>query len=96
MARPKPFAVQLEHEIKVYTGSEAWGDRLTEVFEDQVRGEQTYLESQVRVIRQELRSVFKFIRNEFMHNLLEADEASAYAILFRIARLRTAMQGSPT
>jgi len=81
--------VQLEHEIKMRTGSEAWGDKLTEVFVVKIRAEQSFLESHVRTFRQQLRSVFKFIRNDFMHNLLEADEASTYAMLFRIARVRS-------
>jgi len=86
--------VQLEHEIKIYTGSEAWGNQLVEVFVEKIRAEKNFLESFVRTFRQELRTVFKFIRNEFMHNLLQADEVSAHAVLFRIARVRSVLQGS--
>jgi hypothetical protein len=85
--------VQLEHEIKTCTGSEAWGDQLVEAFVGKMRAERIFLESYVRTFRQELRTVFKFIRNDFMHNLREADEASAHAILFRIARVRSMLSG---
>lgn len=83
---------QLETEIKAYTGSQSWGDRLTEELVSKLRDEDKILESYVRVLRQELRTVFKFIRNDYMHNLRDADEASAFAILFRIARVRSALK----
>jgi hypothetical protein len=83
---------QLETEIKAYTGSRSWGDRLTEELVSKLRDENKILESYLRVLRQELRTVFKFIRNDYMHNLRDADEASAFAILFRIARMRSALK----
>jgi hypothetical protein len=69
--------VQLEHEIRVYTRSDAWGDRLTEEFVVTIGGQKKFLESYLRTFRQEIRTVFKLIRNDFMHNLREADEAAA-------------------
>jgi hypothetical protein len=84
--------VQLEHEIRVYTRSDAWGDRLTEEFVVRLRGQKKFLESYLRTFRQEMRTVFKLIRNDFMHNLREADEVAAYAVLFRIARLRSVLK----
>lgn len=83
--------VQLEHEIKVKLGSQAWGDRLTEAYIGLLRGRGGLLESQVRNYRQELRAVFKLIRNDFMHNLSDADEASALTILIRVARARSTL-----
>lgn len=84
--------VQLEHEIRVRTGADAYGDKLVELFIEKVRSDKKYLESFVRSFRQELRAVFKFIRNDFMHNLREADSASALAVLFRVARVRSLLQ----
>lgn len=81
--------VQLEHEIRVRAGVDAFGDRLVELFIEQIRSEKRHLESYLRTLRQELRAVFKFIRNDFMHNLREADVASSLALLVRIARVRT-------
>jgi hypothetical protein len=78
--------VQLEHEIRAYTGTDAFGDKLVELFMDKVRSEKRFLESYVRSFRQELRTVFRFIRNDFMHNLREADSATTLAVLFRVAR----------
>jgi hypothetical protein len=80
--------VQLEHEIRMYTGTDAFGDSLVERFIDQARSERRFLESYLRSFRQELRTVFRFIRNDFMHNLREADSAATLAVLFRVARAR--------
>lgn len=84
--------VQLEHEIRGQTRSDAFGDKLVELFVETIRSEKRHLESHIRTVRQELRALFKFIRNEFMHNLLDADRAATLAILFRVARLRNLLQ----
>lgn len=81
--------MQLEHEIKVQIHSEQWGDKLTDLFVNTLRTNKKTLESNVRTLRQELRAIFKLIRNDYMHNLVDADEATAYTILFRIARIRS-------
>jgi hypothetical protein len=81
--------VQLEDEIRKYVGSNSWGDRLVEEFVSKLREEKRILESYLRMLRQELRTLFKFIRNDLLHNLREADEVAAYAMLFRIARARS-------
>ena len=80
--------MQLEHEIKLQIKSDAWGDRLIDEFVRYLPEKRQLLESTVRTFRQELRSVFKLIRNEYMHNLSEADETSALVILLRISRVR--------
>lgn len=79
--------VTLEDRIKDATKCESWGDRLTEAYIDLLRSRKEILESAVRTFRQELRSVFKLIRNDFMHNLSTADEGTALVILARISRL---------
>jgi hypothetical protein len=42
-----------------------------------------------------LRALFKFVRNEHMHNLFEAGMITAYTILFRVARIRTMLGKAP-
>lgn len=81
--------VQLEHEIKTKLSSTLYGDRLSEAFVEKLRSDGVELESTIRAYRQELRSVFKLIRNNYMHNLAESDEVNTYIILFRIARVRS-------
>jgi hypothetical protein len=88
--------VCLEHEIRKYLGSILWGNPLVEECVSKLRGEKKLLESYLRTFRQELRTIFKFIRNDFMHNLREADEVAAYAMLFRIARARAMLKIAST
>lgn len=84
--------VQLEHEIKTALSSASYGDHLTDEFIEKLRAHGGELESTIRVYRQELRSVFKLIRNNYMHNLTESDEVTTYTILFRIARVRSMLK----
>jgi len=85
----KTACVQLEYEIKTELGLQQYGDRLAESFINKLRSTKNYLESDIRMFRQELRGLFKLIRNEYMHNLVDADVIVACAILFRIARVRS-------
>ena len=84
--------VQFEDEIKKYLDSSRWGNVLVEEFIVKLRDREGVLESYLRTYRQELRTVFKFIRNDFMHNMRDADEAAAYAMLFRITRAKSMLK----
>ena len=84
--------VQLEHEIKGLIDSRTWGDRLVEEFIKYMGEETKSLESSIRTYRQELRTIFKLIRNDYMHNLQEIDGLAAYCILFRISRARSVIK----
>lgn len=81
--------ISLEHRIKTWLASDRWGDSLVEDFISKLRETGEYLESQLRVLRGEIRMAFKFIRNDFMHNFVDVDETQARAVLFRIARIQT-------
>lgn len=84
--------VQLEHEIKLELGSKAWGDKLTNAFINHLQSRNKILESDIRTFQQELRSLFKLIRNDFMHNLANVDDTSALVALVRVARVRSVVQ----
>jgi hypothetical protein len=83
--------VTLEHSIKTKLESNKYGDRLTDEFFDHLRNEENVLESSLRTYSQELRRVFKLVRNLYMHNLNTIDEPTALVLLFRIARVKTAV-----
>jgi len=84
--------VTLEHSIKAKLESNTWGDRLTEEFLESLRDEEKVLESALRTYSQELRTVFKLVRNVFMHNLNKTDESTAVVLLFRISRVKSAIE----
>ena len=81
----------LESQIKIWLGSKKWGDRLVEELISKLREEDKILESELRIFRGHIRSAFKFIRNHFMHNLVEIDEIQCRAILFRLVRIKSAL-----
>lgn len=83
--------VSLEHSIKKRLDSDTWGSQLTDDFCEYIRREEKVLESWLRAYSQELRTIFKFIRNLYMHNLVTIDESTAMSLLFRISRVKTAL-----
>lgn len=83
--------VTLEHVIKAKLKSNKFGDRLTDEFLNYLRDEESILESSLRTYHQELRTVFKLVRNLFMHNINTIDESAAIVLMFRISRVKTAI-----
>jgi hypothetical protein len=84
--------VTLEHRIKTSLDSERWGDTLVEEFLSRLRSTGNYIESYLRTLRGQIRSVFKFIRNDFMHNFVDIDETQCRAVLFRLARVQVELE----
>jgi hypothetical protein len=81
--------VQLEQEVKQLLHADEFGNKLVERLADYIGTSGEHLESFRRTYRQEMRSIFKTIRNHYMHNLVDADFAQAEVMLFRIARARS-------
>lgn len=79
--------IGLEVRIKKYLGSQRYGDKLVEEYISQIRTKGNFIESFIRTFRGELRSVFKFIRNDFMHNFIDINRTQANSILIRISRV---------
>lgn len=81
--------VGLEHRIKTWLNSDRWGDSLVEEFVLRLREEGDHPNTHIQVLRGQLRTAFKFIRNDFMHNLVNVDETQCRAFLFWLARVQT-------
>jgi hypothetical protein len=79
--------VEIEYDIKTWLGTDAFGVKLIEAFSARLTRD-GYLNTFVRTLRTELRLTFRFIRNEFAHNIVELDVAAGKANLLRLARLR--------
>ena len=79
--------VTLEDSIKRHLGSTRFGAKLGEEFIQYLRSESNILESSIRSYSQELRMVFKFIRNVYAHNIVQIDETGALVLLLRIYRV---------
>ena len=80
-------AVTLEDSIRRLLGSTRIGSKLGEEFIQHLRNEDNILESSIRSYSQDLRMVFRFIRNEYAHNIVQIDEAGALVLLLRIYRV---------
>lgn len=81
--------VCLEHRLKTWLKSDRWGDSLVEEFMARLRDGGEYPNTHMRVLRGQIRTAFKFIRNDFMHNFVDVDETQCRAVLFRLARVQT-------
>lgn len=80
--------VRMEYQIKSTLASTQWGERLIEELVDRLRKSGVLVNTQEKVIRGLVRGVFKFIRNEYMHNFVDLDAAQCSALLLRIARAK--------
>jgi len=79
--------VTLEDSIKRHLGSTRFGAKLGEEFIQYLRNEANIPESSIRSYSQELRMVFKFIRNVYAHNIVQIDETGALVLLLRIYKV---------
>lgn len=79
--------VILETELKSLAKSQQYGERLLNALFKRDELNCLFFPSFLRVMRTEIRAVFKFVRNEFMHNRRELEANQCSAILARISKL---------
>jgi hypothetical protein len=77
--------VLLETRIKTTTQSQLYGARLIEQFTAELAPR--IIAAQLKVLRAELRTAFRFIRNDFMHNTRVLQEDQCIAILMRLSEV---------
>lgn len=80
----REVAILFEFKLKQFHNTDKFGDKLIGLHIDKCQeGNNGKLNAGIKVYRQELRTINKYIRNEFVHNLKSIDEAQFKAILFR-------------
>lgn len=79
--------VLLETMLRRATGSKQYGLRLVDIYIRRLAGERRLSTASIRRLRTDLRSAFKFIRNEFAHQFTEVPQDRALALLSRLAFL---------
>jgi hypothetical protein len=77
----------LETALKEATGSSKYGLRLVDIFVEKLENDQRYTDASVKRFRTDLRTAFKFIRNEFAHRTADVPRDRALALLVRFAAL---------
>lgn len=81
----RELGVTIESRLRQALGSKLHGLQLVEAFIRQLRDPKQYIQARVKVLRGDLRTAFKFIRNEFAHNVVDISKARAYALVSRLS-----------
>jgi hypothetical protein len=87
--------VFLETRLRTATGSKQVGIRLVDIYVRRLARERRFNIASIRRIRTDLRSAFKFIRNEFAHQSIEIPQDRALALLSRLASLIELVETNP-
>lgn len=80
----RDLGAALEMRMREFVGSDGYGLALVEKYIGAVLASGNYLPARVKSLRQELRAVFKFVRNEFAHQLVDLDPSRGYALISRL------------
>lgn len=83
----------LEWSIKTRLRTTSYGEQLINEFMDSVNVREEHAEVRRRTLHQDLRAIFKLIRNRFAHVLIDIDETGAMVNLARIAWIRHELLG---
>jgi hypothetical protein len=77
----------IESRMRQFTESELWGQKLVELFMKRLEENGYYVGAGLKTLRGELRTAFKFIRNDFAHQVVQLPRPRALALLGRMCRL---------
>jgi hypothetical protein len=91
-AAVRDACILLETRLRQISGSREHGQRIVDIATAALRRIYRVPEGMLRALRAELRAVFKFTRNEYAHNLVDASAEQGAAILLRISRLLQLLQ----
>ncbi len=75
----------LENRLRELTSSDLYVENLVKHFISKLKESGQYSFADLKVLDGQLRSVFKFVRNDYMHNLKTITEEQCYAILGRLS-----------
>ncbi|WP_326550116.1 hypothetical protein [Micromonospora sp. NBC_01813] len=79
----RELGVIIESRIRSLTGSAEYGIRLVDGF-FQGSATQSLLNTGAKILRSELRTAFKFVRNEFAHNVIDLPRPRAMSLIGRM------------
>jgi hypothetical protein len=85
-AAVREACLHLEARLRTIVGQKNLsGQKLIEKFISQLNSSDKFISAYVKVLRGDLRTAFKFVRNDFMHELKMIGDAECFAILSRIS-----------
>jgi hypothetical protein len=89
----REVAILFEAMLKKFHKSTLFGEELIEFHIDKcISANQNQYAAGIKIYRQELRKVNRFIRNEYLHNLKEVDQTEFYSILYKQCSLFKLME----
>jgi len=77
--------VLIEDRLRKVTSSSQHGQKLIDEFFARAFDSNQLISAQLKAFQTEVRTAFKFVRNEYAHNLRELSRAECYAILVRMS-----------
>jgi hypothetical protein len=88
----RELGVTIESRLRQALASQQHGLRLVDAFIERLSDPKQYIQAKVKVLRGDLRTTFKFIRNEFAHNVIDLPKARAYALVSRLSMVLAAIE----
>jgi hypothetical protein len=83
--------IMVETRLRELTGKHQHGQRLVDAFFDPLLASDEYPSASLKTFRGEVRTAFKFVRNEYAHNLREITAEQCWAILWRLSNILDAL-----
>jgi hypothetical protein len=84
----REVSVHLESEMRRSShGSQRYGQRLVDAYIENLHTRRVLPSAQLKVLRGELRTAFRFVRNEFAHNVVSLPRSRALSLLQRMGEL---------
>jgi hypothetical protein len=77
--------VSLEYKIKKWLNCELYGQPLVNLLVSRLEHNEMIIQSYSKVFCAQIKMMLNYIRNEYMHNLVDIDEIQCKAILVRLA-----------
>jgi len=89
----REVAILFESMLKKFHRSTLFGEELIELHISMcISANENQYSAGIKIYRQELRKVNRFIRNEYLHNLKEVDQGEFYSILYKQCSLFKLME----
>jgi hypothetical protein len=89
----REMGVQLEAVLRRASGTRRHGQQLVDAFSALLTRRRTLPQAQIKALHGELRTCFKFVRNEFAHNVVDIPKPRALALLTHMGELHDAVAG---
>ncbi|WP_422733913.1 hypothetical protein ACN26Y_28750 [Micromonospora sp. WMMD558] len=89
----RELGVLIESRVRELASSQLHGSKLIDLFIRRLADSNRFHNAGLKILRSELRTAFKFVRNEFAHNVVDLPRPRAYALLGRMSHVLMEVEG---